>query len=373
MIIFRNPGTFDLRGLTTFGLSSKEGQDKIGRFGTGVKYGTAVIGRHGGTVTIMTGGESYIIGTQKDSFRGRDVLQMTINDSPLPFTTDLGRDWEPWMAFREFYANALDEGGSISRADYAPDAEADETIICVNLPAFDAIFFSMEEHFIAEDDEPLWSSLTLDVYPGRSLFVFYNGVAVMKLKEPSALRYNIRGSLDLTEDRTAKYDWQVRNIISKAAAGSDYEPFIMAAADTRNPFEATLDFSSYTPSATFLGCCTKLGANAHPTALAIVQAALPPDPDSYTVYSEAQPGGSALAHAVGRLRKAGGDPTRVKFYLAKGVNFYGDYTIKNDVIYLNENIFDKPDRMTIAVFEGYEEKVEKLWAIKRLIELTENN
>ena len=36
MIIFRNAGALDIRAIKTFGLSSKEGQDKIGRFGTDV-------------------------------------------------------------------------------------------------------------------------------------------------------------------------------------------------------------------------------------------------------------------------------------------------------------------------------------------------
>lgn len=373
MIIFRNPGIFDIRGLMTFGLSSKEGQDKIGRFGTGVKYASAVVARHGGSITIITDGQTWAIGTQRDNFRGRDVDQMTCNGNPLPFTADLGRDWEPWMAFREFYANALDEGGSVYRAESPPKAIEGETMICVDLHHFESIFFLMEEYFITADDKPICTSPTLEVFNGRSIFVFYNGVAVMKLKEPAAFRYNIRGSLDLTEDRTAKYDWQVRNIISRAVTQSEFEPLLTAALDSRNPFETTLDFSSYTPTAAFIRTATQLGSNAHPTALALVRAALPADPDYYTVYSAEEPGAAALATAIKRLRQCDCDVSKLKLFLAKGVNFYRDYTIQNGVIYLNENIFDKPDRMTLAIFQAYDETIEHNWAYKRLLSQSENN
>lgn len=253
MIIFRNPGTLDLRAIRTFGLSSKDGQDKIGRFGTGLKYATAVIARQGGSMTISTSGQSYAIGAITDDFRGRDVTQLTMNGEPLPYTTDLGRDWEPWMAFRELYANALDEGGGVSRSDRAETACGDETVLAVDLPAFEAIFFSMEEHFIGQDEAPIWRSAAVEVYRGRSLFVFYKGVAVMKLKEPAAYRYNLLGYIDLTEDRTAKYDWQVRNRIADALAATDSEPIARAVVDQRNAFEASLDFANWTASDVFLG------------------------------------------------------------------------------------------------------------------------
>ena len=74
----------------------------------------------------------------------------------------------------------------------------------------------MEEHFIGRDEYPLWESRDIAVYRGKSKFIFYRGIAVMKLKEPAAFRYSLKGYLDLTEDRTAKYDWIVRSKIAEA-------------------------------------------------------------------------------------------------------------------------------------------------------------
>lgn len=370
MIIFRNAGALDIRAIKTFGLSSKEGQDKIGRFGTGLKYATSVIARHGGKMTIAAGSEIFVFGTAEDDFRGRSVTQLTMNGEPLPYTTELGRDWEPWMAFRELYANALDEGGDVSRAEAAQEACGDETVISVDLPAFEAIFFSMEEHFIGREDAPLWRSREIEVYPGRSLFVFYKGVAIMKLKEPAAFRYNLLDYVDLTEDRTAKYDWQVRNKIAAALAVTDVEKIVHAAVDQRNTFEASLDYSTATPSDAFIGGAVAMGANCNPTAMALVKAQLPADADGFTVISTEHPGGEALRNAVSALHRAGGDLTKVKFVLADGMRFYGDHEVRGDAILINEAIYTKPDRMLLAVFNGYADVVDSAWPIKRLIEMT---
>jgi hypothetical protein len=368
MIIFRNEGHIDMRAVKTFGLSSKSGQDKIGRFGTGLKYATAVIMRHGGEMTIQSNGETYIIGRQSEEFRGTEITSLTINGDPLPFTTDLGRDWEPWMAFRELYANALDEGGGVSRSETPQPACGDETVISVSLASFEAIFFSMDEHFIDENDEPFFKSDKIEVYKGRSLFVFYKGVAVMKLKEPSVYRYNLLGYLDLTEDRTAKYDFIVKGTIADALAASTHNDVIQAAADCRNKFEAGLDYSSATASQEFLGATISLGSAANPTATALVRAQLPADGGTATVLSKSQPGGECLMNALSVLRLLNADLTICQFVLAEGLKFYGDMEVKKKAIFINEAIFSDQDRMTVAVIEGYAAIAGKHWMARRLIE-----
>lgn len=368
MIIFRNSGTLDVRAIKTFGLSSKSGQDKIGRFGTGLKYATAVIARHGGKMTIATGGETYAIASKPDEFRGQAIAQLTMNGEDLPYTSDLGRDWEPWMAFRELYANALDEGGDVSRGETMPEQCGDETVIGVDLAAFEAIFWSMEEHFVGREESPIWKSASIAVYPGRSLFIFYRGIAVMKLKEPAALRYNLLNYVDLTEDRTAKYDWQVRARIADALASCDDEKILHAAVDQRNTFEATIDFSSATPSDAFIGAAVAVGVNCNPTAMALVKAKMPADRMMTTVLSREQPGGAALHDALRLLAACGADLSKATFVLAEGVAIYGDYNVKGRAVFLNEAVFDKPARMAVAVFEGYAETVGDGWLAKALIE-----
>ena len=368
MIHFRNPGAIDLRALTTFGLSSKAGQDKIGRFGTGLKYATAVIARHGGAMTITSGGETVTTGIVADEFRGTPIQQITLDGHPLPFTTDLGKDWEPWMAFRELYSNALDEGGDVGRSEGVSDPCGDETVISVSLDAFEAIFFSMEEHFIGRDEYPLWESKDIAVYRGKSKFIFYRGIAVMKLKEPAAFRYSLKGYLDLTEDRTAKYDWIVRSKIAEALARTTRDDIAQAASDNRNPYETTLDFSEVTdPSDLFIGAAVSHGAACNPTARALVQSKLPPDGSTATVLMKGAPGAEALRKALQTLRDIGADLTKAKFVLADSIPIFGDFDVRGDAVFLSEAVFDKPDRMTVAAVEGFAGIVGGNWMAKRLI------
>lgn len=373
MIHFTNPGEIDIRALTTFGLSSKDGETTIGRFGTGLKYATAVIARNGGKITIQTGGENYTIGTVEDDFRGKPVKTLTMNGQPLPYTTDLGRDWEPWMAFRELYANALDEGGDVGRSDDLGESCGDETRVSVDLNAFEAIFFSMEEHFIGQDETPVAKSSSIEIYEGRSLFIFYRGIAILKLKEPAAFRYNLLGHTDLTEDRTAKYDWQVRSRIESGLAHTDNEAVARAACDMRNPFEAELDYSRDKPSDVFLGAAVALGENCNPTAMALVRAQLPANPnevDTYTVVSTEQKGGKELMSALQKVRDAGGDMSKAQFVLATGVPLFKDYEVRGKAVFLNEKIFGDQRRMDVACLSGFAEIMGNGWLARRLLEVT---
>lgn len=371
MIVFENAGDLDLRALRTFGLSSKAGSDKIGRFGTGLKYATAVIVRAGGTVHFWDGTRYLSTSTVETEFRGQPVKEILLDGEPLPFTTDLGRDWEVWQAFRELYSNALDEGGTVNHAETLSDPEAGNTAISVDLPGFEAIYYTMEEHFIGVDETPLWSDGALEVYPGRSSFVFYRGIAVMKLKEPAAQRYNIKGYLDLTEDRTAKYDWQVRNALVGALIGCDHEAVVQAVCDGRNKFEATLDLSDTgkTPSAQFLGAATKLGASCNPTALAVVRAQLPADGSTATILQKGAPGAECLGVALKIARNAGADLSKAKFVLAEGVPMYTDFDVRGDAVFLSSRTFENQTKMNRAVFNGYSDVVGGDWLATRLIEI----
>ena len=37
-----------------------------------------------------------------------------MNEEQLPFTTELGKNWEVWQAYRELHSNTLDESGVIT-------------------------------------------------------------------------------------------------------------------------------------------------------------------------------------------------------------------------------------------------------------------
>jgi hypothetical protein len=370
MIYFSNPGVIDLTGLKTFGLTSKAGaSDKIGRFGTGLKYAVAVILRKDGVISIQRGNHKHTLRTLPEEFRGTKTQRVVLDDEPLAFTTDLGRDWQPWMAFRELYSNALDEGGNVS--DIAPDADRDGTVISVDLPAFTAIHDTMEEHFIGPDEKPHWESDDIRVFRGATDFVFYRGIAVLKLKKRAAFRYDLKGHVSLSEDRTAQYAFIIHHRIAEAMVKCDVPQILGEVVSTRNEFEASLDFSEEDvppPTSEFIAAAARAGEDCSPTAANLVREALPDNPEVCTVISTASPGGKQLSEAMALLRALGADLSKCKFLLAEGAPMHRDWEIRRGTVFLSEAIFEDQGRMNRAVVEGYDKHAGKHWMTNKLIE-----
>lgn len=113
MIVFETNGEIDVAAITTFGVSVKVGDNPIGMFGTGLKYGVAVLLRTGHRVTGFIGEEPIEFSTRRQLIRGRafEVVELRRGDGQpesAGFTTDLGKTWQVWMAYRELYCNARD-------------------------------------------------------------------------------------------------------------------------------------------------------------------------------------------------------------------------------------------------------------------------
>ncbi len=216
MLIFSNPGLIDLEAALTMGVSAKESDSPIGRFGTGFKFAVATILREGGTVVVSRGLERHAFTTTAREIRGQSFDLVCMDGQPLGFTTMLGRDWLPWMAFRELASNALDEGGRYLQAkDGAQVCEKHlEGHTTIFVTGIDQVWD--DRGTILLQSEPLASTEHADIHPGASEFAFYRGVRIFKLPRPSAFTYNAKGHLDLTEDRQASSWFSVELKIERA-------------------------------------------------------------------------------------------------------------------------------------------------------------
>jgi hypothetical protein len=258
VIVFQNSGEIDIRSISTFGVSVKESDNPIGFFGTGLKYAIAVLLRTGHKVTIHSGLRVVRFGVQSDAVRGKDFdfVTMTTDDGqpvPIGFTTELGKQWHLWMAYREIACNAKDEGGSGRYTKTAPLPEAGSTHLIVEGQDFEAVH--ADSHLFILADEPAFTVGTTEVRNHHSQCLFYRGVRVMDLPRPSVYTYNLNAKIDLTEDRTVKSQWDVMHRIVQAILQSKERRFIydcITAAD--NTLEAELDFHgwSFTPSSEFV-------------------------------------------------------------------------------------------------------------------------
>lgn len=209
-VYFCNPGHLDLRALTVMGLNAKPNSgNPIGFFGTGFKYALAVCARIGADVKIRTNNRWYVLDKEYSDFRGKEFFMLMLRDlhtgevtHNLPFTTELGKNWETWTVVRELGSNARDEGGDF----YIEPCEDDTTIIVEHDDIFDlaatrnSVF--LDEPKLDCSDDPRPNVTIHDVKTGA---IFYRGIRVAKLLNNTATSmytYNIIANTRLTEDRT---------------------------------------------------------------------------------------------------------------------------------------------------------------------------
>lgn len=241
-VVFETPGAFDLRALKTFGINSKpHTYNPIGYFGTGLKYAVAILMRTGHKLSIVTGGKRLDFNCQQDSFREKQFDFIFVNGEQLPFTTELGKNWELWQAFRELYSNTLDESGRVYSCDAQPAAAEDMTQIIVEGEDFVREFDARDETFLPD---ALRTGLGVQILPRPSSKIYYRGMRVADTPKPSLFTYNILNQINLTEDRTAVSQWQVAHYIAEAMVASSDERFLRDALNAdENWYESRIDFS----------------------------------------------------------------------------------------------------------------------------------
>ena len=266
-VSFQNPGLIDLRAIQIMGVSVKETDNPIGYFGTGLKYAIAVLLRNAQSITIYRGCEAFRFTAGAESIRGRDFHVVRMNGEPLGITTDLGRNWQMWQAFREIYANNLDEHGDHALGVTTPTA--DTTTVRVEGDAFANEYARRGQIFL--QSKPLFEGHEANVHPGPSSHVFYRGVRVATLQKPSLYTYNIKHEMQLTEDRTLEDLWRVSyRVASSLSQCEDTEILRNTLGAKTGTYERdNLDFGnagSYTPSEAFIQTVKSLGVRCNGSA-----------------------------------------------------------------------------------------------------------
>jgi hypothetical protein len=261
-LVFSNPGEIDPRAITVLGVNAKESTNPIGFFGTGLKYAIAVALREHCQITIQSGLRTFSFSTKPETIRGKpfDLIHMEEAgvSQPLGFTLDLGKNWLPWMAYRELWCNAKDEGGSVTVMTSPPKPVQGQTQIIVQGDAMRQAH--AERHTWILSGEALVKHAACNIHEGNTEAVFYRGIAVTKLSHPSLFTYNLQAKQKLTEDRTldqysTKYG--ITQALMEAAPPEVLRQVLLASDRT---FESGLDFdwSSLTPSPHFVALTEEL-------------------------------------------------------------------------------------------------------------------
>jgi hypothetical protein len=212
-VIFENMTPINPYAWSVMGMSAKETNNPIGEFGTGLKYSIATLLRNGHSVEIHTEGQRYEFSTEQENFRGKDFSFICCNGQRLPFTTELGKNWKIWQAFRELRANALDENGMVREWDGKPPFA---TGIIVSGREFYKVLHD-QDHYFVDDSTALAVSANIAIRSGSGKFYYRGNLAGENFR--NQYNYDFKDGVKLTEDRTLVADfsllWEVARGIIK--------------------------------------------------------------------------------------------------------------------------------------------------------------
>lgn len=260
VIIHSTPGHIDPVSFTVFGINAKPNStNPIGVFGTGLKYAIAVLMRHDIKVTLFIGQEEYVFYTQQSDFRGKAFARIRMKKRKgllsrwqyfdLPFTTELGKTWKLWQAFRELHANTLDEGG-ITAEEYHDPAEATyakegRTVFVIEDQRYIDEYLDRDRNFLPEGKKVREEGDgRVQVLDAPSKHIYYRGMRIMDLDKEARFTYNFLEHVELTEDRTAKYPWDLEGKIGTYWIESDDDEKVKKAVQAPSTsFEGSMSYA----------------------------------------------------------------------------------------------------------------------------------
>lgn len=276
-IVFRNKGVIDPRSITTFGVSSKENAKAIGFFGTGLKYAISILLRNDCKIVVYSDKQVYTFDTVREKIRNDEFDFIRMNGVSLGFTTELGKTWKMWQAFRELWCNCADEHGEsyvVEDALMVDPVEGETLIVVTGEPFFDVW---ADRSSVVLTSEPVFKSESVNIHRGASKYLFYRGIRVFELPNPSRFTYDIQAKQELTEDRTLASTWYADRAIARGLVQMDDPHMIkMATCAPKETYEGnSIDFNGHAPSEKWMETTTRLATNFEPgfnsTALAAVR------------------------------------------------------------------------------------------------------
>lgn len=259
-ISFQNKGLIDPRCITIIGVSVKEGENPIGFFGTGLKYAIAIILRNGGSVEVFRGTERFTFDTIVSNVRGTNFQIVRMNGQELGFTTELGKHWKMWQAFREIYCNTIDEDGFCGLEQLSP--QSGYTTITVRHDEFVDCYHNLGQYIL--QSTPTYKGTEIEFHPGPSNSVFYRSIKVAEYPKPFLFVPNILSPIDLTEDRTMRDTWALPYKIAKEVLKSSDTQFIERWLTAQSDFaehELDLDWSAVVPSSECIQVMQRLASD----------------------------------------------------------------------------------------------------------------
>lgn len=357
-VYFSNSGLIDLDTIRIMGVSVKDTDSPIGYFGTGLKFAVATLLRTGHSVTIWRGGEKYVMSARQTEIRGKTFERIYMNDEALSFTTELGKNWLVWQAYRELHSNMLDECGEVGTK--RPTAD---TVVAVTGEEFQQCYRDRGTIFL--QSEPFASSDAVEVHQGSTRHIYYRGVRAGTLPSESAFTYNILRETALSEDRNIRSMWDVEYCLETNLPRIESEDLALGLVRGTTTWDQNLNFSMCSaPSDKFMGVARRFrdDANVSDSVRRIVESGDQRD-GSFPAVDLTTDEADKLREAFSILEilKSDLDAYEVDVVETLGSSIMGLYHVKRDQIFLAREALDRgPDFAAMVLYEEWLHKRHKL-------------
>ena len=246
-IMIENKGELDVSSLILLGASTKrEDSSKIGFFGSGNKYAIATLIRMGVEFKIFSGDNEIVISTKDISFRGTSFKQIFIDGQQTSLTTDMGPQWEEWMALREWVSNSLDEGQSniVTETDTVSGRDGYTRFFIEHSPGIRKVIDEWNLYFTFDREDMQYENPLGRLYHQSNIdermILFRKGIRVYDAAGTQSLYHYDLNGFEINESRiiTSLYDGGykmleflntvddvkvLRNVLQNATKGSYFE------------------------------------------------------------------------------------------------------------------------------------------------------
>ena len=251
-------GEIDPLAFTLMGGTTKRGDtDKIGMFGSGLKYAISSLMRNKIDFTVFSGENKLNFTVRSTKFREDEFDVIYLNGKETSLTTLMGgTDWDTAFApLREIYSNALDEDET-SRIEWEQGTMfgyAGFTTFYIEGTDQVRDFFQNKEHyFLQGNPNVLTSNYAGSIYPTKNgkVRIFRKGILAYESDHQNAVFMYNSDEFQINESRVIKNRWNMERIV--AGIWKTCENYITLTGfmmhlheSNHGSFERDLDFDSF--------------------------------------------------------------------------------------------------------------------------------
>jgi len=212
-----NNTEIDVNAFRLIGACTKrDDNSKIGYFGSGLKYAIAVLLRDNVGLKVYSGKKEFPITVESEIFRGQPFNIVSVCGKKTSLTTSMGVDWKAWQAVREIFCNALDESEPSHEIVNSIEPKKGTTSFYIPIENKDVqyIIDNWDKYF-AHNRKPIVGDCC-KIYEsiGDKVNVYRKGIRCWDEKFDSLYDYDF-SKIDISESRTAKYSWEIKEGIAK--------------------------------------------------------------------------------------------------------------------------------------------------------------